>query len=60
MEVKWLTAPRIATIEQALAHNQKKADAKGYGNALVIKRKAGRGKPTPYLAVFPLEVASDD
>lgn len=54
VEVKWLAAPRVATIEQVLSHNKTKADAKGYGNAVVVKRKAGRGKSTPYLAIFRL------
>ena len=54
VEVKHLKAPTIAEVERILIHNAPKAAAMGLGNALVIKRKAGRGRPTPFLAVFQL------
>jgi hypothetical protein len=60
VEVKWTKAPTVAQIENWLTHNQSKADAKGYGNALIVKRKAGRGHPTPYLAIFPIEAEDKD
>lgn len=60
LEVKNLKAPTIADCERILAHNAPKAQAVGKRNALVIKRKAGRGVFTPFLAVFPLTTAKGD
>ena len=54
IEVKHLKGPSIADCERILAHNKPKADALGLGNALVVKRAAGRGRPSPFLAIFPL------
>lgn len=54
VEVKHLKAPTVADLERILAHNAPKAAAVGKGNALVVKRAAGRGRPSPFLAVFVL------
>jgi hypothetical protein len=61
VEVKNLKAPTVAQLERYLAHNQTKIDRDipGAINALVVKRKAGRGQFTPYLLVMPLEVPSE-
>jgi uncharacterized protein YlaN (UPF0358 family) len=61
VEIKNLTAPSVAQLERYLAHNQTKIDRDipGAINALVVKRKAGRGQSTPYLLVMPLEVPSE-
>lgn len=54
VEVKNLTSPTVADLERILAHNAPKAASAGLKSALVVKRKGGRGRPTPYLAVFDL------
>lgn len=56
VEVKNLTAPTVAQLERFLIHNQAKItrDYPGAVNALVVKRKAGPGRSTPYLLVMPL------
>lgn len=54
IEVKNRKAPTVSQIEAWLRHNEKKAAGRGLKNALVIKRKAGRGFPTPYLLVIPI------
>jgi hypothetical protein len=56
LEVKHLKAPSVADLERILIHNAPKAAAVGKGNALVVKRAAGRGRPSFFLAVFPLDV----
>lgn len=59
IEVKNLTAPSLAQLEKYLAHNQPKADKVGKTNVLVVKRKAGRGSKTPFVALFLLEPSTD-
>lgn len=54
IEVKNVKGPTIAQCEAWLRHNEPKAAGRGLKNALIVKRRAGRGTPTPYLAVFPL------
>jgi len=54
IEVKNVKAPTIAMCERWLEHNAPKAAGRGLKNALIVKRRAGRGSPTPYLAIFPL------
>lgn len=54
LEVKNVTAPTVAQLEGFLRHNRPKAESRGLKSALVIKRRAGRGIPTPYLAIFEL------
>jgi hypothetical protein len=56
VEVKNLKAPTVAQLELFLALNQRKIDRDmpGATNALVIKRKAGAGRSTPYLLVMPI------
>jgi hypothetical protein len=54
IEVKHLKAPTIAEIELYLQHNRPKAEGRGLKNALIVKRKAGRGRPSPFLAIFEL------
>ena len=54
VEVKWWRAITVAQIEGWLTHNAVKCDARGIKNALVVKRKAGRGSPTPFLLVIPV------
>jgi hypothetical protein len=60
VECKWLKAPTIADVERYLEYNQTKADKRGMKNALVIKRKAGRGKGTPVLAIVKLTEKVED
>ena len=55
LEVKHLKAPSIADCERILIHNAPKAAKLGKGNALVVKRAAGRGRPSMFLAIFPLD-----
>lgn len=55
IEVKHRQAITIAQVEAWLRHNKPKAAARGLKNAVVVKRKAGRGTPTPYIACFELE-----
>lgn len=54
IEVKNRKAISIAECEAWLAHNAPKAAARGLKNALVVKRRGGRGVGTPFLAIFPL------
>ena len=54
IEVKNVTAPSISQVEGWLRHNRPKAESKGLKSALVVKRRAGKGTPTPYLAIFEL------
>jgi hypothetical protein len=54
IECKNVTAPSIAQVEGWLRHNRPKAESKGLKSALVVKRRAGKGTPTPYLAIFEL------
>lgn len=60
IEVKNLKAPTIAECELILLHNRKKANAMGLDSALVVKRKAGRGRPSPFLAIFELTAVEGD
>lgn len=60
VETKNYKAPTIAMCEAWLAYNQIKADKRGMKSALVVKRKGGRGKPTPYLAIFQLTEPEPD
>lgn len=60
LEVKYLKAPTIADLERFLIHNQPKANGRGLKNGLIVKRKAGRGRPSPFLAVIPLSPALGD
>lgn len=56
IEVKNLKAPSVAQLEAFLVKNRAKADRDGVRHsALVIKRKAGRGRPTPFLLVMEVE-----
>lgn len=55
LEVKNLKAPTIADVERILAHNAPKAAAVGKRNGLVVKRKAGRGRPSPFLFIAVLD-----
>lgn len=55
LEVKHLKAPTVADVERILAHNEPKAAAVGKRSGLVIKRKAGRGRPSPFLFICVLE-----
>ena len=56
VEIKHLKGPTVAQLEGFLAKNQEKIDRDipGAVNALVVKRKAGRGTETPYLFVMPI------
>jgi hypothetical protein len=56
VEVKHLKAPTVAQLEAFLAKNQEKIDRDipHAVNALVVKRKAGRGAETPFLLVMPI------
>lgn len=54
IEVKNRQGITIAQCERWLDHNQKKAAGRGLKNALVVKRRAGRGTKTPYLLVLPI------
>jgi len=58
VEVKNLTGPTVAQLEGYLAKNARKMARDGITgqNALVIKRRPGRGHSSPYLLVVPLEV----
>lgn len=57
IEVKNLKAPTVAQLEAFLAKNREKADRDGVRHsALVVKRKAGPGRRTPYLFVMELEI----
>lgn len=60
IEVKNVKAPTIAMCERWLEHNAPKAAGRGLKNALVVKRRAGRGTSTPYLAVFPIGFADEN
>jgi hypothetical protein len=56
IEVKNLKGPTVAQLEAYLRKNREKADRDGVRwNALVVKRKAGRGNATMALLVVPLE-----
>lgn len=55
IEVKHRKAPTIAQVEGWLRHNEPKAQGRGLKNALVVKRKAGRGVQTPHLLILPLD-----
>lgn len=57
VEVKNLTHPTVADLERILAHNRAKAlrSDPPLKSALVVKRKGGRGRPTPYLLVIDVE-----
>lgn len=59
IEVKNRKAITIAQVEAWLRHNAPKAQERGLGNALVVKRRAGRGVVTPFLAIFPLTDSSE-
>ena len=55
VEVKNRQDLTIPMTERFLEHNRAKALRFHMRNALVIKRKAGSGIPTPYLLIIPLE-----
>lgn len=59
IECKHLKAPTVADLERILAHNAPKAASVGKRNALVVKRAAGRGRKSPFLAVFVLSKEQD-
>ena len=60
LEVKHRRGITIAQVEAWLAHNAAKAKGRGLKNALIVKRKAGPGRATPYLAIFPLTEGEPD
>ena len=60
LEVKNTTGPTVAQLERWLLHNQKKAAGRGMKSALIVKRRAGRGRPSPYLAVFQITSPEPD
>jgi len=60
IEVKNLKAPSIAQMEAYLTYNKVKADKRGMKSALVVKRKAGKGRPTPFLAIFEISGPEPD
>lgn len=55
VEVKNRQDLSIPMIERFLEHNRAKAARFRMRNAMVVKRKAGSGIPTPYLLIIPLE-----
>jgi hypothetical protein len=57
VEVKWRLGPTFAQAEAWLALNQTKCEKfdPPLKNALLVKRKAGRGKKTPWLLVMRVE-----
>lgn len=60
VECKNLKAPTVAALELFLIKNRQKADRDGVAeSALVIKRKAGSGRPTPYLFMQIIEPPAD-
>lgn len=54
IECKNVKGPTVAQCELWLQHNQAKADSLGLHNGLVVKRRAGRGRPSPYLFIAAL------
>jgi hypothetical protein len=60
LECKNLKHPTIAEMELVLVYNQKKIDALHLTdvmhNGIVVKRKAGPGRETPYLFITALSV----
>ena len=60
IECKHLKAPTVAECELYLLHNRPKAAKMGLHSALVVKRKAGRGRPSPFLAIFELTEGEAD